>query len=102
MEPKNNRIGGWKQVSLSDTMPQSVLRPQPMPIPRPMPLPMPEPPVVPMPPSMDCDDMVLAMAFVKRQKWDETYESEVGFERGTIFPPLDLPFVGEGACPHDE
>lgn len=50
----------------------------------------------------DCEGMVLAMAYVKRQKWGELYEGDTGLERGTIFSDLDLPFMGKGACPHDE
>ena len=38
----------------------------------------------------------LAMAYVPRQKWGELYTEEVGFQRGTIFPELDKPFIGEG------
>ena len=37
-----------------------------------------------------------AMAYVPNQKWTQLYEAEVGFARGTIFPQLDLPFLGEG------
>ena len=39
----------------------------------------------------------LAMAYVPWQKWEMPYEPEVGFRRGTIFPSLDLPFIGEEA-----
>lgn len=49
-----------------------------------------------------CKDMVLAMAYVKKQKWGELYKSYTGLERGTIFPVLDFPFMGKGACPHNE
>ncbi len=39
----------------------------------------------------------LAMAYVPCQQWGETYNIENGFERGTVFPELDLPFSpGEG------
>lgn len=41
------------------------------------------------------------MAFVPVQRWGETYEGEQGLERGTIFPELDLPFLGKGQCPHE-
>jgi hypothetical protein len=43
----------------------------------------------------------LAMAYIVPQEWEETYEPAVGFERGTIFPALDLPFAGEGGCRYD-
>lgn len=42
-----------------------------------------------------------AMAYVPFQSWNKTYEPSVGFERGTIFPCLDKPFLGEGAIPND-
>lgn len=34
----------------------------------------------------------LAMAYVPFQKWNGTYSNEQGFETGTVFPELDLPF----------
>lgn len=36
----------------------------------------------------------VAMAYVPWQMWEETYEPEEGFSVGTIFPCLDLPFLG--------
>ena len=39
--------------------------------------------------------MVLAMAYVPWQRWQETYPLEEGLHRGTIFPELDLPFEGK-------
>lgn len=39
----------------------------------------------------------LAMAYVPFQRWCPTYEPEVGFNRGTMFPELDKPFLGEEA-----
>ena len=41
-----------------------------------------------------------AMAFVPFQPWQNLYEPEVGFTRGTIFVDLDKPFIGEVAIPH--
>lgn len=38
------------------------------------------------------NQMPIAMAYVPRQKWCQTYPMEQGFQRGTIFPELDLPF----------
>lgn len=38
----------------------------------------------------------LAMAYVPLQQWGQTYDEEKAFERGTIFPVLDLPFQPEG------
>ncbi|MBN7773469.1 spore coat associated protein CotJA [Clostridium aminobutyricum] len=36
----------------------------------------------------------LAMAYVPWQSWENTYEEEVAFKVGTVFPSLDLPFLG--------
>lgn len=52
--------------------------------------------------SMKCDkqseniqNFPIAMAYVPWQKWKKVYNDDVGLERGTIFPELDLPFMGE-------
>lgn len=50
--------------------------------------------------------MVLAMAYVPMQKFEELYNPEVGFDRGTVFCRLDLPYLGvpadeEEGCCHD-
>ena len=52
------------------------------------------------------DCMVLAMAYVPMQKFEELYNPEVGFDRGTVFRALDLPYLGvqlddEEGCCHD-
>lgn len=52
------------------------------------------------------DCMVLAMAYVPTQKFEELYNPEVGFDRGTVFCALDLPYLGvpvddEEGCCHD-
>ncbi|MCI8984022.1 MAG: spore coat associated protein CotJA [Hungatella sp.] len=39
----------------------------------------------------------VAMAYVPWQQWQQTYSLEKGFERGTIFPDLDLTF-NMGRC----
>ena len=39
----------------------------------------------------------LAMAYVPWQSWGKTYKPADGWDRGTIFPELDLPFLGGGA-----
>lgn len=44
------------------------------------------------------DDMVLAMAYVKWQKWQKIYDVEKALHHGTIFQELDLPFCGIGGC----
>ena len=36
----------------------------------------------------------LAMAYVPDQRWEGIWEDDAGFERGTIFRALDLPFLG--------
>ena len=38
----------------------------------------------------------LAMAYVPFQQWGETYGDDEALSRGTLFPPLDLPFSGGG------
>lgn len=47
------------------------------------------------------ESLPLAMAYVPMQKWGEQYAPAVALERGTIFPELDLPFIGEEAVPHE-
>lgn len=42
------------------------------------------------------DKCSLAMAYVPFQKWEPIYNEEEGFSKGTIFPSLDLPFLGRG------
>ncbi len=42
------------------------------------------------------DTCPLAMTYTPWQRWCETYEPAVAHERGTIFPELDLPFLGGG------
>lgn len=41
----------------------------------------------------------LAMAYVPVQCWEQIYEPDTGLTRGTIFPDLDKPFIGEEAVP---
>lgn len=93
-------------------------------LPRPTPQPLPEPetfPIVTLPAPIKPPIMTLpaplpepapevcgagwcnayTMASVRPQTWEETYEPAQGFERGTIFPQLDFPFIGEGACRYE-
>lgn len=42
----------------------------------------------------DFESWPLAMAYVPMQPWEETYSPEDGLQVGTIFPGLDLPFLG--------
>ena len=39
----------------------------------------------------------LAMAYVPFQQWEDPYEDDVALSRGTVFPCLDKPFIGEEA-----
>lgn len=47
----------------------------------------------------EIDSLPLAMSYVPDQRWRKVYAPDVGFERGTVFAELDLPFIGkrEGA-----
>lgn len=38
----------------------------------------------------------LAMAYVPFQQWNDTYDDDKAFARGTLFPELDLPFSRGG------
>lgn len=49
--------------------------------------------------SIDPRLLSLAMAFVPAQSFDTPYEPALAFSRGTIFPALDKPFLGEEAIP---
>lgn len=40
------------------------------------------------------DHMNPGMSYVPWQKWEEIYDMEKGFEKGTIFCQLDKPYVG--------
>ena len=51
------------------------------------------------PDSIDPRLLSLAMAFVPAQSFDTPYEPALAFSRGTIFPALDKPFLGEEAVP---
>lgn len=38
----------------------------------------------------------LGMAYVPFQQWEEMFPEDEGFEKGTIFPGLDFPFMNGG------
>lgn len=38
--------------------------------------------------------MVLGMAYVPFQEFDDLYDEELALRKGTLFAPLDLPFLG--------
>ena len=42
------------------------------------------------------DDIPLAMAYVRWQRWQDLYEPCKALEHGTIFKELDKPFLGKG------
>lgn len=42
-----------------------------------------------------CEKMVIGMAYVPMQKWENLMEPEEALERGTQFRDLDKPFFGE-------
>lgn len=43
----------------------------------------------------------LAIAYVPDQVWQKLYNTETGFQRGTIFEELDKPFLGREVRPGD-
>lgn len=51
----------------------------------------------PMPGTAIPQKLALAMAYVPFQPWETPYENDVALSRGTIFPCLDKPFIGEEA-----
>ena len=56
--------------------------------------------ISPMPPAdnnMTCQCTLLAVPCVPCQTWGKTYEPVTALKRGTLFPELDLPFMGKGA-----
>lgn len=40
------------------------------------------------------DMLPVGMAYTPMQRWTDVYEADQGFQRGTIFRQLDLPFTG--------
>lgn len=46
------------------------------------------------------EEMPVAMAYVPVQFWEKPYDCLTGHARGTIFPALDKPFIGEEAVTH--
>ena len=50
----------------------------------------------PMPQRKDCEDMVVAMAYVPWQQWGNVYTVEEAYSKGTLFPDLDKPFLAGG------
>lgn len=48
-------------------------------------------------PSFNHSLLALAMGFVPMQAWEEPYDTDLALTRGTLFPSLDKPFIGEEA-----
>jgi hypothetical protein len=40
------------------------------------------------------DNMPIAMSYVPWQHWHDVYDLDKALDAGTIFPELDLPFLG--------
>lgn len=51
----------------------------------------------PMPMGAFPKETPVAMAYVPMQMWERPYDAATGLARGTIFPSLDKPFIGEEA-----
>ena len=47
--------------------------------------------------SIACPAMVVTMQYVPIQVWETPYDNAAALSRGTIFPSLDKPFIGEGS-----
>lgn len=46
-------------------------------------------------------NLPIAMAYVPFQQWKETFPLDGALAKGTIFPELYKPFLGEGGCQYD-
>lgn len=42
----------------------------------------------------------IGMMYVPFQEWETPYDPDLAISRGTIFPSLDLPFIGKEAARH--
>lgn len=47
------------------------------------------------PPPMTEEPTSLAMVYAISQRWEGINDTECGFERGTLFDALDMPFCGD-------
>ena len=47
------------------------------------------------------EDTPVGMAYVPVQFWEKTYDDATALARGTLFPSLDKPFIGEEAVKHE-
>lgn len=48
----------------------------------------------------DTEAMVLAMAYVPTQEWNDIYSEDLALCKGTLFPELDKPFLGRKQVRH--
>ena len=55
-----------------------------------------EEPYVGMPIYLDDCDWPIGMTYTPMQQWESTYDPEKALQAGTIFPSLDLWFMGGG------
>ena len=39
---------------------------------------------------------IIGICYVPMQKWEQIYDEDTAFSTGTIFPALNLPFLGGG------
>ena len=39
---------------------------------------------------------IIGICYVPMQKWEQLYDEDTGFSAGTVFPALNLPFLGGG------
>ena len=39
---------------------------------------------------------ILGICYVPMQKWEQIYDEDTAFSIGTLFPSLNLPFLGGG------
>ena len=49
--------------------------------------------------AMHCDKNpwdIVGICYVPMQKWEQIYDEDTAFSAGTLFPCLNLPFLGGG------
>lgn len=46
-------------------------------------------------PADNIGKLALAMFYVPVQEWTDVYDTDTALKRGTLFPCLDKPFIGE-------
>ena len=97
LEPKSNIL----DMIFNNQSSPGIAAPPILPMPQMMP-----PQMMPTMPqtSIRCESLMpfpqhtpIAMAYVPYQQWEKLYDDAVAISRGTIFPSLDKPFIGEEA-----